>query len=110
MCPEGMEEDAALCYPPCKSGFYGVGPVCWYSCQSPDTVSGGAVCCVDGTTCSDKIKALAFNLPLDIAKAALSGKDAQQIEQDVINAINDLVGFVMPTCSTLIPKKIELNW
>lgn len=24
--------DAGLCYPYCKEGFYGVGPVCWQSC------------------------------------------------------------------------------
>jgi hypothetical protein len=28
-CPEGHERDAALCYPVCKPGFKGVGPVCW---------------------------------------------------------------------------------
>lgn len=28
-CPEGAEKEGALCYPQCKSGFKGVGPVCW---------------------------------------------------------------------------------
>jgi hypothetical protein len=30
-CPEGTEKDGALCYPLCKPGFKGVGPVCWES-------------------------------------------------------------------------------
>ena len=74
------------------------------NCPSVDPISGGAICCKDGTTCSDKIKDLAFGLPMTIAKAALDGKNATAIEQDVINAINNILGFVMPICSTLTPS------
>src|SRR5712671_2405760 len=28
-CAEDMDKDGALCYPKCKAGFHGVGPVCW---------------------------------------------------------------------------------
>lgn len=28
-CASGQEMDAGLCYTPCRSGFFGVGPVCW---------------------------------------------------------------------------------
>jgi len=28
-CADNMDKDGALCYPKCKSGFHGVGPVCW---------------------------------------------------------------------------------
>lgn len=28
-CTNGKEEDAGLCYKPCKAGYHGVGPVCW---------------------------------------------------------------------------------
>ena len=28
-CREGQEKNGALCYPICREGFYGVGPVCW---------------------------------------------------------------------------------
>lgn len=28
-CQPGNEKNGALCYPICKDGFYGVGPVCW---------------------------------------------------------------------------------
>lgn len=42
-CPEGQEKDAALCYPLCPSGFYGVGPMCWQYCQ-PDETDIGALC------------------------------------------------------------------
>ena len=28
-CREGEERNGALCYPLCKDGYHGVGPVCW---------------------------------------------------------------------------------
>ena len=28
-CPDDKEKDGALCYPFCRDGFNGVGPVCW---------------------------------------------------------------------------------
>jgi hypothetical protein len=28
-CPPGQEKDAGLCYVKCRSGYHGVGPVCW---------------------------------------------------------------------------------
>jgi hypothetical protein len=104
MCPEtgNSDYDAGLCYPPCNAGTYGVGPVCWESCPSIDPVDGGALCCRDGTTCSDEIKALAGGLPLTIAEAILAGGDMAQVVQDVINAINDVLGFIMPLCDTLV--------
>jgi len=33
-CPSGQDKDALLCYPKCKSGFHGVGPVCWQNCPA----------------------------------------------------------------------------
>src|SRR6476620_11590303 len=29
LCADGQEYDAGLCYPKCKDGYNGVGPVCW---------------------------------------------------------------------------------
>jgi hypothetical protein len=54
--------------------------------------------------CSDKIRSLAGGLPLTIAAAILAGDSVDQIVQDVINAINDILGFVMPLCDTLDPS------
>lgn len=33
-CPAGQENNAGLCYPVCKAGFYGNGPVCWEATPS----------------------------------------------------------------------------
>jgi hypothetical protein len=45
-CPSGQDKDALLCYPKCKSGFHGVGPVCWQNCPS------GRINCGVGCTTS----------------------------------------------------------
>jgi hypothetical protein len=39
------EKNGLLCYPVCKDGYYGSGPVCWASCQWGD--SGGVYCTRD---------------------------------------------------------------
>ena len=31
-CPSDKEKSGLLCYPKCRSGYHGVGPVCWQSC------------------------------------------------------------------------------
>lgn len=42
-CPPPQEKNGALCYPPCKAGYYGVGPVCWESCPA-GYINEGALC------------------------------------------------------------------
>jgi hypothetical protein len=42
-CQDGEEYDKGLCYPVCKDGFIGIGPVCWAKCP-PNTSDAGAVC------------------------------------------------------------------
>lgn len=44
-CGPGLEKDpnGLLCYPPCKAGYYGVGPVCYQSC--PSGFNGSAAVC-----------------------------------------------------------------
>lgn len=47
-CPDGTEKNGDLCYPLCKSGYTGVGPVCWQQCSNIDTgeytTDEGALC------------------------------------------------------------------
>lgn len=37
-CGDGLEQDGALCYEPCREGYDGVGPVCWARIQHNDWV------------------------------------------------------------------------
>lgn len=100
-CAEGLEEDASLCYTPCRDGFYGIGPVCWESCAAPLATSGGAVCCTNGTVCSQKIKDLVGGLPLAVAAAILSGGDWKEIVENAEKALESVLGFIMPLCDAM---------
>lgn len=53
-CPAGMEQDmtGGLCYPQCKQGSAGVGPVCWSSCPKDFPVNCGAACGVNEAACA----------------------------------------------------------
>ena len=45
-CPAGYEKDGpglTLCYPKCRAGYQGIGPVCWEVCKSGFT-NGGGIC------------------------------------------------------------------
>jgi len=42
-CFNNAEEDAGLCYPKCRNGYDGVGPVCWGSCDNSQ-VNCGLAC------------------------------------------------------------------
>lgn len=43
-CASGQEQDGALCYPPCKAGYNGIGPVCWGRCPEGTDTDFGATC------------------------------------------------------------------
>lgn len=54
-CPPGLIRDetggpAGLCYPKCRPGFHGVGPVCWQDCD-PNWVGCAAACSKTSTDC-----------------------------------------------------------
>jgi len=34
VCPSNTDSNAGLCYPKCKAGYKGVGPVCWSTCPT----------------------------------------------------------------------------
>ncbi|MEM1009539.1 MAG: hypothetical protein AAGJ35_11090, partial [Myxococcota bacterium] len=50
-CRAHEEQGGALCYPRCRKGFYGVGPVCWQSCPSTQPANCAAGCAVHAGQC-----------------------------------------------------------
>lgn len=50
-CGAGQQKDAGLCYSNCKSGYSGVGPVCWSKAPQPTWVECGMGSSKDKTTC-----------------------------------------------------------
>jgi hypothetical protein len=96
--PPKMLEDG-LCYRPCQSKNYtGVGPVCWQHCPIKFPASGGAICCKDNPTCSEKIVQLATAVLTAVAAAIEAGMDPTQAMAAVKAAIEAILGFVMPIC------------
>lgn len=52
-CGKSLEQNGLLCYPKCKDGFKGVGPVCWGTCPASLTPCG--IFCLKDTSCGMKI-------------------------------------------------------
>jgi hypothetical protein len=51
-CGAGQQNDAGLCYNSCRSGFDGIGPVCWAQCPKEMPVNCGASCARDMGECA----------------------------------------------------------
>ncbi|MCB1969820.1 MAG: hypothetical protein KDG54_05360 [Geminicoccaceae bacterium] len=52
-CPAGYEMDGiGLCYPTCRSGFSGVGPVCWSACEGRFGAACAAGCATSAAECA----------------------------------------------------------
>lgn len=50
-CRSDQDKDAGLCYSRCKSGYRGVGPVCWGTCPPDMPVNCGAGCAKTTADC-----------------------------------------------------------
>jgi len=48
-CPPPMVEQDLLCYEPCKTGYYGEGPLCWSYCNKTGYSDWGVFCMPDIT-------------------------------------------------------------
>jgi hypothetical protein len=68
-CPTGKDKDAWLCYTQCKSGFYGVGPVCWQHCTS-GRVDCGAGCSTSKKSCVTDTAKMVYSPILAAAQTA----------------------------------------
>jgi len=94
----------ALCYPPCKPGFDGKGPVCWQSCPAGYYDCGGALCTTSAEQCSDFAKGMtknifdgivavlpaAFGEPIDVMKLV---KSSGGVAYELANAKCDSPAF-----------------
>jgi len=90
---------AGLCYPYCKAGYYGFGPVCWETCPSDVSADEGALCCASGATCNEKIVDMSKSVLQALADAIAAGEDPSQTLAALKAAIEAALGFVLPLCS-----------
>lgn len=76
-CAAGLEKNGLLCYPQCKSGFYGEGPVCYQNCPANQPEACGAGCAIDKTTCGVTTAVMVYsvlNAAYSIATLGASAK------------------------------------
>jgi hypothetical protein len=66
-CGKGEQADAGLCYPACKAGYKGIGPVCWDG-GPPGWVECGMGAAKDATTCAS----IVFNQVASVGQLALT--------------------------------------
>jgi hypothetical protein len=99
-CAAGLEYDAGLCYPPCKDGQIGIGPVCWGSCPADSPYDCGAICVVDGDQCTTKVKQVSDALLTLIAQliqcADIKDCDTAEIKEAIETIIEQ---FDLSICS-----------
>lgn len=99
VCAAGLEEDAALCYNPCDSGYTGNGPVCWGSCPSQFEACGSALCLPAGT-CSSKMLQLAEEGLKGLGEAALNFEDPVGAAAELVEAAADIgEDLIYPLCN-----------
>jgi hypothetical protein len=53
ICGAGQQLDVGLCYTNCKTGYSGVGPVCWGQCPTTHPVNCGAGCATTTAACAE---------------------------------------------------------
>ena len=99
VCASDQVEDAALCYPACKAGYDGIGPVCWDECPS-GMYTCGALCTQSSSDCTSDVLSMVEDVVKvagDVAEAA-SGDELSilDIVEDSGEAIKD---FAYPVCS-----------
>jgi len=98
VCAAGQEEDAGLCYTPCKSGYNGIGPVCWASCPT-GMAACGAMCVSSSEECVDKMLQIGSDA-LEIAAGLAGGDEDPEIDYEDVEAVKDLVDDLdIPICN-----------
>ena len=101
-CKPELEMSGLLCYPPCKNGYAGNGPVCWQQCPAGKVNCGGALCVDSPDLCTDFAKSVASNAvtaAVAIAAVVLSGGTIgiMQIIQSLGGVAIDLAAGICET-------------
>lgn len=101
ICAPGLEQNLALCYPKCKPGYSGIGPVCWAErCPGAMSFPCGLLCTVNIQQCKDVMK--------DVSKSALDlivglaqilntkgGGDKTDATTDIINGASGIASALI---------------
>ena len=94
-CPEGKENQDALCYVPCPPNTYGVGPVCWSTCRGKTSFACGLFCTETKEKC-DSVTVKIIDSGAQVALAAVT--------QDALGAF---MNFVEGTGTIVSPDECK---
>eukprot|EP00128_Syssomonas_multiformis_P004346 Colp12_sorted_trinity150504_noHs@26778 len=99
VCAPGTQYDAGLCYNPCSSGHYGIGPVCWADCPASKPFNAGALCCRSQDECNAEAVDMARAVLSAIASAMAAGEDPAKATEAGKAAVEAALKFVLPICA-----------
>lgn len=71
-CANGLEKNGALCYPKCRPGYHGEGPVCWQDCANGMQPC-GAGCAKSSAECAQTTFDQVFSVAIVTANVASLG-------------------------------------
>ncbi len=91
-CANGLEKSGLLCYPKCKSGFYGEGPVCYQNCPASQPEACAAGCAIDKSTCGVTTAVMVYS----VFNAAYSLATLGSAAKANINELKVLRGDALP--------------
>jgi hypothetical protein len=117
ICPSGDSYDAGLCYPNCKPGFSGVGPLCWAACQAGTKypVECGAACAQDTPSCAvditDQVLATldVISNVIQLVATGGAGAAATTIKDAMNNAINNGVKEAVKELAGKVSKEVVVK-
>lgn len=89
-----------LCYPPCKNGYDGNGPVCWAQCPA-GKADCSALCTDSADKCTDSVKAIAVSV---VALAVIAAGAIIGAPVDMLKVIESLGSLAIDLANGICQK------
>lgn len=88
-CRDNEQNNGGLCYPACRQGYNGIGPVCWKYCSGNYSFDCGAFCSSSEIDCATTT-AIFVGMGLDAAQMLVTGTSVGLIEQGASSIITSV--------------------
>jgi len=98
-CRQDLEQNGALCYPPCGKNYDGVGPVCWAQCPAVAPVNCGAICGSSTAVCTSTIVKLTED-GIELAGIILEGV----LSSDYVTMVVKMTNLTITVADMIINK------
>jgi len=98
-CAPNLEQNGALCYPPCGKNYNGVGPVCWAQCPAVAKTNCGAICASSSSLCASTIVKLTED-GIELAGIILEGV----LSSDYVAMVVKMTNLTLTVADMVINK------